>query len=81
MMYLSRAVAWLMRSFIFIYRYSLSYFIGRQCRFEPTCSVYADQAIKQYGPIGGGRLALKRLCRCHPWGDGGYDPIPDSLPE
>ena len=46
------------------------------CRFTPTCSEYARQAIRKYGPLKGMYLALKRLLRCHPWGGSGYDPVP-----
>ncbi len=46
------------------------------CRFVPTCSQYAIEAIKKYGPIKGAFLAIKRILRCHPWGGSGYDPVP-----
>ena len=46
------------------------------CRFYPTCSAYAYEAIKKYGAAKGGLMALKRICRCHPWNEGGYDPVP-----
>jgi putative membrane protein insertion efficiency factor len=49
------------------------------CRFLPSCSHYADEAIARHGPWCGARLALRRLARCHPWGGSGYDPVPDSL--
>ncbi len=51
---------------------------GSGCRFEPSCSDYAVQAVRRHGPLSGGWLALKRLARCHPWGGHGYDPVPDS---
>ncbi len=66
----------LFRLLIWIYRHSLSFFIGRQCRFEPSCSAYADEAIKIHGAWRGALLALKRISRCHPWGGQGYDPVP-----
>ena len=50
------------------------------CRFEPSCSHYAEEAIARHGPARGSWLALRRVCRCHPWGGSGYDPVPDSLP-
>ncbi len=46
------------------------------CRFTPTCSQYAVEALKKYGAIKGSWLAMKRICRCHPWGGSGYDPVP-----
>lgn len=65
-----------LRSLIWIYRHSLSLFLGRQCRFLPTCSVYADEALRVHGTVHGLGLTVKRLCRCHPWGGSGYDPVP-----
>lgn len=58
------------------YKVTLSPFIGRQCRFEPSCSVYAAQALIGHGPVNGARLALGRLCRCRPGAAWGYDPPP-----
>ena len=46
------------------------------CRFSPTCSTYALEALKKYGLLKGSRLALRRIMRCHPWGGSGYDPVP-----
>ena len=63
------------------YRYSFSFFLGRQCRFLPTCSEYAAEAVRRHGAWAGGRLALKRVARCHPWGGSGYDPVPPSAGE
>jgi putative membrane protein insertion efficiency factor len=61
---------------IMAYRYSFSPMIGRHCRYYPSCSEYAQEALAKYGAYIGARLALKRLCRCHPWRPGGYDPVP-----
>jgi putative membrane protein insertion efficiency factor len=65
-----------LRALIWLYRHSLSLFLGRHCRFLPTCSVYADEALRVHGAVKGSKLALKRLCRCHPWGGQGFDPVP-----
>jgi uncharacterized protein len=56
------------------YQWTLSPFIGRQCRFEPTCSHYFIGAVKKYGPWSGAVRGVLRICRCHPWHKGGYDP-------
>jgi uncharacterized protein len=62
-----------------IYQLTLSSFMGRGCRFLPTCSEYATLAIEKHGPWRGGWLAIKRIGRCHPWGGEGYDPVPEHL--
>lgn len=66
---------------ILLYRYSLSAFAGRECRYLPTCSEYAEQAIEDNGPWKGFWLALSRLWRCSPWGASGFDPVPDLRDE
>ncbi|MBS3744069.1 MAG: membrane protein insertion efficiency factor YidD [Wenzhouxiangellaceae bacterium] len=63
---------------IHAYRRFLSPLIGQQCRFTPTCSHYAEQAIELYGPARGSWLALKRILRCHPLCAGGHDPVPGN---
>ena len=60
------------------YRLTLSFFIGHGCRFQPTCSAYALEAIDVHGPMGGLCLAARRLARCHPWGGSGFDPVPEE---
>lgn len=62
------------------YQWLISPLLGLHCRFHPTCSQYALEAIERYGVWRGGGLALRRLLRCHPWRPGGLDPVPD-LPE
>jgi putative membrane protein insertion efficiency factor len=62
--------------FIRLYQIALSPFFGQQCRFTPTCSQYALEAINKHGAVLGGAYTLKRLCKCHPWHPGGHDPIP-----
>jgi len=64
--------------FIKAYRLILSPFLGQNCRFEPTCSRYTEQAIRQHGALKGGALGVRRICRCHPWNEGGYDPVPGT---
>ena len=61
---------------IYFYKYSISPMLPPSCRYVPTCSEYAIEALKKYGPIKGVWLAIKRLSRCHPWGGHGYDPVP-----
>lgn len=58
------------------YQYAISPLLGRRCRFFPTCSEYAVVAVQKHGAMKGGWLGLKRVCRCHPWHPGGYDPVP-----
>ena len=58
------------------YRYAISPLLGRHCRFEPSCSEYAIEALRAHGVIKGAGLAATRVCRCHPWHPGGYDPVP-----
>jgi len=58
------------------YQLVLSPWIGRSCRFEPSCSQYTAQAIEYHGPLRGSWLGIRRICRCHPWGGSGYDPVP-----
>ena len=58
------------------YQLCISPFTPPSCRYTPTCSQYALEALRRYGPFKGGWLALKRILRCHPWGGSGYDPVP-----
>lgn len=70
-----------MKAPILLYRYTLSAFMGRECRYLPTCSEYAEEAIEKNGPWKGGWLASSRLCRCNPLGPSGFDPVPDLKDE
>ena len=63
---------------VWMYRNGISPLIGANCRFQPTCSAYAEEALRRYGAFRGGWLAMKRIGRCHPWGGSGYDPVPDD---
>jgi uncharacterized protein len=62
---------------IAFYRKAISPFTPPSCRFMPTCSAYAEEAVRRYGAARGGWMALRRLSRCHPFGSSGYDPVPD----
>ncbi|MCK7614545.1 membrane protein insertion efficiency factor YidD [Roseibium sediminicola] len=66
---------------IWLYRHSLSLFMGRGCRYAPTCSDYTEQAIRTFGFWAGGWIGLARILRCNPWGASGFDPLPESLPK
>ena len=68
----ARLVSWL----IGLYRRFLSPLLPPMCRYEPTCSKYALEAIARYGLLAGGWLAVKRIARCNPWFPGGHDPVP-----
>ena len=61
---------------IYFYRIVLSPILGGQCRFHPSCSHYAEEAIQKHGSLRGGLMAIKRILRCGPWHPGGFDPVP-----
>ncbi len=63
-------------AFIKVYRFVVSPWLGNHCRFHPTCSSYAIDALQQHGAVRGGWLAVKRISSCHPWHQGGMDPVP-----
>lgn len=65
-------------SFVRFYQKAISPFTPAACRFVPTCSEYAREALERHGALHGGGLALRRILRCHPWGGHGYDPVPDG---
>jgi putative membrane protein insertion efficiency factor len=71
-----KPLSWLMLALIAFYRTCISPLTPPACRYTPTCSQYAQEAIKKYGAFKGGWLALKRILRCHPFGGSGYDPVP-----
>jgi putative membrane protein insertion efficiency factor len=61
---------------VYFYKYYISPLTPTSCRFVPTCSEYAVQALQKHGPFKGSWLAMKRILRCHPWGGSGFDPVP-----
>jgi uncharacterized protein len=67
---------WLILKLIRFYQRFISPLTPPSCIYKPTCSTYAYQAISKYGVLKGGGLAVRRILRCHPWGPGGYDPVP-----
>ena len=67
---------WLLIRLLRVYRLAISPFLGHHCRFYPTCSQYAIEAIETHGCFRGSLLAARRLSRCHPWHAGGVDPVP-----
>jgi len=73
---LSGAIGIAIVACIRIYQVAISPFIGPRCRYYPSCSQYAAQAVLKHGPLRGTVLALARLLRCHPWSAGGVDPVP-----
>jgi putative membrane protein insertion efficiency factor len=68
----------LLRALVRGYQYLIRPLIGANCRFYPTCSDYALEALERHGAARGSLLAAKRLCKCHPYHPGGYDPVPDA---
>ena len=71
---MNRLLVWLLRG----YQLLLSPMLGQNCRFYPSCSSYAIEAVQVHGAARGGWLAARRLCRCHPWHAGGVDPVPPA---
>jgi uncharacterized protein len=66
----------MLRALIRAYRYFLSPLVAPSCRFYPSCSAYAEEALRTHGALRGGWLSAKRICRCGPWHPGGVDPVP-----
>jgi hypothetical protein len=68
--------AWLLKGLVQLYRYTVSPYLGPVCRYMPSCSEYALDALSSHGAVRGGWLAARRVLRCHPWGGSGWDPVP-----
>ena len=76
---MSRRIGWaarLLRLLVRLYQWCLSPLIGPVCRYNPSCSHYAVEALEQHGALAGSWLAFRRILRCHPWGGSGFDPVP-----
>jgi hypothetical protein len=76
MKYLRAVCVFMLLLPIRFYRMGISPMLPPSCRYQPTCSAYAMEAIVRHGPVKGLYLAVRRVLRCHPWGGGGYDPVP-----
>jgi len=74
-------LAWVLSLPVRAYRVVLSPWVGHGCRYQPTCSVYALEALERHGAFKGGWLAAKRILSCHPFGGQGYDPVPGADPD
>lgn len=75
---MKRLSSWLIIGLVRLYQYGISPFTPVSCRYLPTCSEYALDAVRLHGPVRGGILAFRRVSRCHPWGGHGYDPVPKA---
>lgn len=75
---MTKIITYLVISLIKMYKLLLSPLLGMNCRFEPTCSNYCEEAIKRHGLIKGLIFFMKRISKCHPWGGSGFDPVPEE---
>jgi putative membrane protein insertion efficiency factor len=73
---MGQLLAWPLLMLVTVYRYTISPWLGNNCRYDPSCSAYALEALRQHGAFHGTWLAAKRIGRCHPWGGSGFDPVP-----
>ena len=72
-------LAWIIALPVRAYRLLFSPWVGHNCRYQPTCSAYAEEAVSTHGAVRGAWLAVRRLGRCHPWGGQGWDPVPATM--
>lgn len=77
--FLNLILSYVLKALITVYKYVISPILGPKCRYLPTCSSYMMEAIEIHGAIKGFYLGVKRILRCHPWGDSGYDPVPPKM--
>jgi len=73
---MKQLLIWLIQVYRLILSPLVTLLNGKSCRFQPTCSEYGMEAIARYGSIKGTKMTVARICRCHPWHPGGYDPVP-----
>jgi len=73
---IGKAAGWILIKLVRFYQLAISPYLGRSCRYTPTCSQYFIEAVKKHGPLKGSYLGVRRILRCHPWGGHGYDPVP-----
>ena len=78
---LGRQLAWPLLGLVGLYRLLISPWLGNNCRFDPSCSAYAVEALRRHGAFRGTWLTARRVARCHPWGGSGYDPVPAAREE
>ncbi|MDD4644858.1 MAG: membrane protein insertion efficiency factor YidD [Bacteroidales bacterium] len=74
--WIGKAIGWVMIKLVRFYQLAISPYLGRSCRYTPTCSQYFIEAVIKHGPLKGSYLGIRRILRCHPWGGHGYDPVP-----
>lgn len=74
----SHLLVLLLKGLILVWQWVLSPVLGANCRYEPSCSRYAAEALSRHGPVRGGWLATRRILSCNPWGGAGFDPVPDA---
>lgn len=69
----------ILTALIRVYQYAISPYFAPSCRYTPTCSIYAIKSIERFGVFRGSIMAIKRVSRCHPWHEAGYDPVPETI--